>query len=345
MNTKVFRQYDSRWGKLPYPTSKSTVSSDGCGLCAVTHCAIEVKGNEKLTPKDVQPYMKQFAVAGNGTMYANPDGIAEGLKHYGLKDVKKFGNMADFWEEVKKGDRVGVILFWGGTASDGTVWTTGGHFVAFNKYEYKKNKHWLYTKDSGYRMNDGFHAYETSMRGLIGYLWTGRIPKEGWIKEDNNWYFYDDDVMVRNDWKQDSSGKWFYLGEDGKMLTSRWVKWRDNWYYLKENGEMASDEWAKDSHGKWFYLGSDGKMVKSKWIKWKEDWYYLDADGEMVTDEWQKDSKGWCYLGADGKMLKSSWIKYKDNWYYVDANGYMVTGKQNIGGKTYQFDKWGNLIE
>lgn len=344
-NTKIFKQYDSRWASLPYPTKSSPVSTDGCGLCAVTHCAIEVKGNENLTPKDVLPFMKQYAVAGNGTRYANPDGIAEGLKHFGLKDVRVIGNMSDFWEELDKGDRVGIILFDKGYAPDGTLWTSARHFIAFNQYQYVDGKHKMFMKDSGGRDHDGFYSYETSMRGCLYLMWTGRVPKDGWRKEGKYWYFYKNDKAVVNGWAKDSKGKWFYLGDKGRMVTSRWVYWKNEWYYLGSSGEMLANGWAKDSKGKWFYCGSDGKMVKSKWVKWKNIWYYLDDDGEMATNTWRQDkTKKWFYLDSNGKMMTSAWIKYKDQWYYVGADGAMVTGKQTINGKTYEFDQYGNFI-
>lgn len=345
MNEKVYKQADSRWGSMPYPTSNSPVSSDGCGLVAVTHCAIEVNQYKNLTPRDVQPYMKQFAVAGNGTRYANPDGIAKGMEHYGLKDVKKIDNMSDFWKELEKGDRVGIILFWGGYAPDGTLWTTGGHFVFFGMYSYEDGKHWLYTKDSGGRNHTGWYTYENSMKRRIGYLWTGRVPKTGWRKEGKYWYFYKNDTLVKNGWAEDSSKRWFYLGEDGKMVKNAWVKWKGYWYYLGSDGAMYENAWVKWK-GKWYYLGEGGKMLAGKWLKWENKWYYLDEDGEMATETWRQDrTKKWFYLGANGSMKTSSWISYKDQWYYVGADGAMVTGKQTINGKKYEFDEYGNLIK
>jgi len=175
MNTKVYRQYDSRWGWKPYPTKNSTVASDGCGLCAVTNCLIELPKWNKATPLTFWYYMVQYAVAGNGTRW---DGIDAGLKAFGFKNVRRHDNMASFWNEVGKGSRVGVILFRSGAGPDGTVWTTGGHYVAFVDYKYQNGKHWLYTKDSGSRHNDGWHSYENSMRGRIALLWTAEIPYE-----------------------------------------------------------------------------------------------------------------------------------------------------------------------
>lgn len=191
MNTKVYRQYDSRWGSKPYPTSNSTVSSDGCGLVAVTHCQIEQSKYTSATPLTFYSYMKGYAVAGNGTRW---DGIDAGLKAFGLRQVKRIDNMPAFWAEVSKGNRVGVILFRSGSAPDGTLWTTGGHYVAFTDYKYQNGKHWLYTKDSGFRCHDGWYSYEDSMRGRIALLWTASVP----IGEDGK--FYGESVRRMQKW-------------------------------------------------------------------------------------------------------------------------------------------------
>ena len=42
MNPKIYRQADSRWGSLPYPTKAYLFAHNGCGCCAVTHCVIEL---------------------------------------------------------------------------------------------------------------------------------------------------------------------------------------------------------------------------------------------------------------------------------------------------------------
>lgn len=297
MNPNIFRQNDPRWGRLVYPRSPYTVASDGCGLCSVTHCAIEVTRYKNYTPKDLYTFMKQYASYGDGTEWL---GIDKGLEKY-LGNYKRHYNMTSFFDELSKGNRVGVILFGKGTAPDGTVWTYGGHYVAFVDYKVQSGQHWLYTKDSSSKCLDGWRSYERSMKGCIpDVLWTAEVKKEGWVKENGFWYFYKNGERVTNDWAQDSTKKWFYLGKDGKMVTSDWIKWKDNWYYLKENGEMASNEWAKDSKG-WCYLGKDGKQVKGVWVRYKNNMYYIDGQGYMVTGERNVP----CTFAEDGKLEAS----------------------------------------
>lgn len=170
MNKKIYRQYDSRWGNLPYPSKPYTLSRSGCGCVAVTHCAIERDKYKNYTPKDVRKFMVKYATKGHGTEWA---GIKKGLEHYGYNVhwVKREDPMSDVWKYLKGSLNRGVILFGSTKGADGTVWTTDGHFIAFTAYKIEKGKHWFYLKDSGGRKHDGWYCYEKSMKGDVRQVW------------------------------------------------------------------------------------------------------------------------------------------------------------------------------
>lgn len=183
MNKNIYRQYDSRWGNKAYPTKNSSFSGNGCGCCAVLHCIIERIKYRDYTPKDIIEYMKQFAVSGNGTLWS---GIPAALKHYGLTNVKEFATMGDLYDAYKKDvKRVGVILFSAGSGPDGTIWTSGGHYVAFTDYKIKGKKHYFYMKDSGSRHHDGWYCYEESMKGKVFKIWSGVVPEDTKVEKIN----------------------------------------------------------------------------------------------------------------------------------------------------------------
>lgn len=172
MNKMIYKQADSRWGSKPYPTKGSSFAGNGCGCCACTHLVIEQDKYKNYTPESLRPWMvKQgFAVYNQGTTWS---GIQKTLEHYGYK-VTHIGindPMSKAWTELNKGNRIGVILFLGGRGPNGTVWTAGGHYVAFTDYKVKDGKHYFYTKDSGGRNHDGWYTYENSMKGLIYQMW------------------------------------------------------------------------------------------------------------------------------------------------------------------------------
>lgn len=173
MNSKIYRQADSRWGNLPYPTKAYKFASNGCGCCACTHCIIEIPKYANYTPANIRPYMVEhgFATKGHGTTW---NGITQTLEHYGFKveTPNISSSMTAAWNLLNKtgAPKMGVLLFRGGTRG-GVRWTSGGHYVAFLDYKVVNGKHYFYTKDSGGRKHDGWYCYETTMKGLLPRIW------------------------------------------------------------------------------------------------------------------------------------------------------------------------------
>lgn len=94
---------------------------------------------------------------------------------------------------------------------------------------------------------------------------------------DGDWYSFDSDGYARqNCWIQ-SSGKWYYLGEDCKMTTN-WKKINGYWYYFNPVSN-----------------GIKGAMV-SGWFKEGEYQYCTYSSGELITNidiySWRFDSNG-----------------------------------------------------
>ena len=126
--------------------------------------------------------------------------------------------------------------------------------------------------------------------------------KQGWKKEDNSWYYYDNGEVARNKWIGDT----YWVGADGKMVTDNWVD--NDRFYVDKSGKkdpsikkkvIINDElgWQKRNGGEWYYYEKDGSFARNKWV-------------------------GNYWLGADGKMAKSAWV---DNGrYYVDSSGKWV---------------------
>ena len=196
--------------------------------------------------------------------------------------------------------------------------------------------------------------------------------KQGWVKENNAWFYYENGTLVKNKWAGN-----YWLGSDGKMATSAWVdngryyvgpngawvkdakkqeepkpvekkqgwvKENNAWFYY-ENGTLARSKWIGDT----YWVGKDGKMVTDNWVDndrfyvdksgkkdpsikkkviindelgWQKrnggEWYYYEKDGSLARNKWV----GNYWLGADGKMAKSAWV---DNGrYYVDSSGKWV---------------------
>ena len=178
MNKTIYKQADSRWGSLPYPSKPYTLARSGCGCVAVTHCIIELAKYKKYTPKQVRKHMVKYATRGQGTLWS---GIKKGLEHYGYTvHWNQSDSMADIYKVLKTSLKRGVILFGSTHGPDGTVWTSDGHFIAFTDYKIKDGKHYFYLKDSGGRDHDGWFCYEASMKGDVRqvFICTGLKDEE-----------------------------------------------------------------------------------------------------------------------------------------------------------------------
>ena len=169
--------------------------------------------------------------------------------------------------------------------------------------------------------------------------------KNGWIKEDNIWYYYNQGIMVRNAWQGN-----YWLGSDGKMATNSWVdggryyvgadgSWNKNakkqeekkhgwkkednsWYYYNQ-GQMVKNAWLGS-----YWLGSDGKMVTNSWVD--NDRYYVGANGVWEKDKkkeeekkrgWKKENNVWYYYNEDGTLARNKWAGN----YWLGSDGKMVT--------------------
>ena len=172
---KNFKQYDSRWARVPFPKSPYFVSDSGCGPTAIADLIVTNPKYAKKTPKNTAKWLAKrgYATYGDGTAWA---GITACLKAYGF-NVTQHDNMASFWKEMKKSGRMAIISFRGGT-KDGITWTLGGHFLACSGMEIKNGQHRLYMLDPGPRGHDGWYTYEKHMKGLIAQLWTCYLPDQ-----------------------------------------------------------------------------------------------------------------------------------------------------------------------
>ena len=199
--------------------------------------------------------------------------------------------------------------------------------------------------------------------------------KDGWIKEENQWRFYENNKPVTK-WKQIQS-KWYYFDKNGIMLsntifngylfsnsgamaTNSWVKINEQWYYAQASGKPTQLKWENIGNT-WYYFNAEGAMVSNQWKgnyflkasgamankEWIFDktynsWFYIKAGGTYAANEWI----GSYYLKSGGYMAKNEWIydpSYKA-WYYLKDDGIYVTGNHKINGKTHQFQSNGKWI-
>ena len=188
---------------------------------------------------------------------------------------------------------------------------------------------------------------------------SGDSDKNGWVKENRNWYYYKSNAK-QTGW-QKVDGKYYFLGANGSVRTG-WQKIWGKYYHFDSDGVMQTG-WQKID-GAWYYFGNekngamqvgwqivdheyyyivDSGVMQTYWRKIDGNYYFFGANGVRRTG-WQKIWGKWYYLDENG-VMQTGWQKIKGVWYYFGgaSDGAMKTGWQTINGKTYYFDSEGAM--
>lgn len=105
----------------------------------------------------------------------------------------------------------------------------------------------------------------------------GSYPASVWVLKDGIYYWFNADGYMVVGWSL-IHGKWYYLHDNGKMLSNTWKLYRDQWYFFNQDGSM-----------------------KTGWQLWKDKWYYMDNSGEMLINTVTPDG---FTVGADGVWIQ-----------------------------------------
>ena len=188
------------------------------------------------------------------------------------------------------------------------------------------------------------------------------------------WYrAKEDGSLCVNEWYVDSSGSYYYYGEEGKAVSG--LRQLDGiLYYFSEEGkryqdqnvtvggknyycnhdgavvDLQDDGWA-DIDGDRMYI-KDGQIVKKAVIEIDGKYYGFNDDGIMYTDRsfviWGSTSHAYYRARKDGSLYVNEWYfegrsDYTTAYYYgSDGKGY--SGLQEIDGKKYCFFDNGSLL-
>ena len=351
-NTTVYKQYDSRWKNWVYPRKGYYLNGAGCGCLSVFHCVLELPKYAGMTPtsvmKTVYSYMKQFAVAGDGTKRV---GITDGLKHFGFKDVFRCGDkpMSELFKRLnEKGDHVGVLLF--GSRLGGTSkvrWTSGGHYIAFNGYRIRNGQHEFHMMDSGSRNHSGWYSYEKTMRGDVIDAWCATVPNSQEKPSEANSEPYKGALpSVYDGWRlidTASSQKGKYAtrsngGKDGKKYHNKFTLFFKGKGGINSKGEMPNVYGYIPGYCTLFVcwcLVNTGlaQFVPLAALNSKKTGYWWHAPSLMKYYK----SKGW--LTTSVKKAEVGAIAFKGNKspthtciFVKYENGYVYTWDGNVGG-------------
>ena len=106
--------------------------------------------------------------------------------------------------------------------------------------------------------------------------------------------------------------------------------------------------WEKNDDGTWSYY-QNGEMVCEQAIKVGDSYYVFNSKGKMVCDSkysiWNGSSYDRYYASKDGTLYKNKWIQKNNIWYYACEDYKLASGLKNIGGISYLFDYYAELVK
>lgn len=76
---------------------------------------------------------------------------------------------------------------------------------------------------------------------------------EGWVKDDNGWWYrYTDGTYPKDAWKQ-INGSWYYFDSEGYAVANTWKLYNGSAYYLGADSKVVTNRTLR--------IGADGKVV------------------------------------------------------------------------------------
>ena len=350
-NTTVYKQYDSRWKNWVYPRKGYYLNGAGCGCLSVFHCVLELPkyaGMSAVTVmRTVYNYMKQYAVAGDGTKRV---GITDALKHFGFKDVFRCGDkpMSELFKRLdEKGDHVGVLLFGsrlGGTSK--VKWTSGGHYIAYNGYRVRNGQHEFHMMDSGSRNHSGWYSYEKTMRGDVIDAWCATVPEAANTVVEGGKAYTGGFPSVSDGWRlvdeaHANKGKYATrtnAGKDKKPYHNKFTFYFRGKPGINSKGEMSTCYGYTPGYCTLFVCYCLVKIGLGKYVPFdklnsKANGYWWHAPSLMKYYK----SKGWLVTSAKKAEVGAIAFKGKKSpthtcIFVKYENGYVYTWDGNVGG-------------
>ncbi|WP_158534715.1 C40 family peptidase [Romboutsia maritimum] len=110
--------------------------------------------------------------------------------------------------------------------------------------------------------------------------YTSQNNINGWIKENNKWYYYEDNTK-KVGWFKDKSETWYWLDSNGVMASGEWKIISGKWYRFQDSGKMMNNQWFKDNKGDWYWLKPSGEMASNEILNINKVYYKFLASGKM----------------------------------------------------------------
>ena len=185
------------------------------------------------------------------------------------------------------------------------------------------------------------------------------VSRHGWVKDsDGKWFFYGQNGRMVKGWHHDIDGCWYYLDKTTGEMATGWLKEGGHTYYLRSWGGMLTGWFQVD--GQWYFADNSGTVRELSNAFGGAGYQYSAADG---SGTWQRDAIGQWAFAENGsyavgwRLIDNAWYFFGTDhvmttgrqfvngvWYYLNPNGKMVTGWKLVSGKWYYLRSWGGML-
>ena len=233
---------------------------------------------------------------------------------------------------------------------DSGALATNQYVIAYNPYKHRNERY--YVNDQGIRLTgpqtiDGKQVYFDKYEGSQIF---DNFGDDG--------YFYDQDgnrVNLGTNRYVQVKGNWYYVGEDGKILTGeqtidgahvyfeyggKQVKGDfdyKNQFHDKDSGNLVTNRFVtvKD---KTYFIGADSKAIKGATVIDNVEYFFDKETGAQVKGNFAWNGK--YYDGITGALVTNSYVQVGKDSYYVGNDGKRLKGSQTINNVPVYFDPY-----
>lgn len=188
------------------------------------------------------------------------------------------------------------------------------------------------------------------------------IQESGWVKKEDGYYWLKEDgtILTESGWKE-LDGKKYFLEEGGRRAEGWKEIEEQRYYFVPETGQMKLG-WStiagkkyyfeKDGHqtigwrslgGKKYYFVPKTGQMKRGWSTIAGKKYYFEKDGSQ-TYGWRSIGGKMYYFAEKTGVLRKGWLTLGNKKYYLNKDGSRFSGIRSVGGKKYYFQKNGELL-
>lgn len=172
-------------------------------------------------------------------------------------------------------------------------------------------------------------------------------PKNGWVKEGDVTYYYQNNKKVTGLKRID--GKRYYFAKNttkvrtaGTLITDTLLKANKKFYYLDKDGVLKENGWLTYK-GHDYYFKNGTALLGYQKIGKKYYYFYLNK-GYKATNVKGVINGNVYYFTKDGSRYQGGWLKLRISgkvytYYFSKSTGAALRGWHNVNGQRYYFLK------